>query len=87
MKTIQWKVVLTDDNRIASMKEVHGFPKDSVESHLLIVGILENLKSKQLEKLDTSYRKVFKGKIGEIIKEDEDTMNDNDEDDEDEDEE
>ena len=60
MRTIQWKVILTDDNRIASMETATNFPQDSVESHLTIIGLLENLKQKHLDKLKTQFEKTVR---------------------------
>jgi len=63
MKTITWKIVLNDKNQIASLENAVNFPQDTVESHLLIIGLLENLKIKHLEKLNTQFEKtVRKGK-------------------------
>ena len=50
MKVIEWKIVL-NDNKIASIEKVTGLPKDNIESHLEIIGLLENLKQQHLEKL------------------------------------
>lgn len=55
MKTIEWKVVLTDDNQLGSMEHATNLPKDQVETHILIIGLLENLKQKHLEKLKTLF--------------------------------
>ena len=60
MKTIQWKIILTDDNKIASLENAIGLPQENIESHLLIIGLLENLKQKHLEKLHTLYEKSVK---------------------------
>ena len=60
MKTIQWKIVLTDDNRIATMEELNGLVTDSVENQLVIIGILENLKQKHLDVLKTQYTKTIR---------------------------
>jgi len=60
MKTISWKIVLNDENQIASLENATNFPQDSVESHLLIIGILENLKIKHLEKLNTQFEKTVR---------------------------
>ena len=57
MKNITWKVVLTDDNRIASLESAIGLPQDKVESHLIIIGLLENLKQKHISKLSVLYSK------------------------------
>jgi hypothetical protein len=59
MKTIQWKVVMTDDNRIASVENAIGFDSSKVESHLLIMGILDNLKAKHQEKIKSLFEKTF----------------------------
>lgn len=72
MKTIQWKIVITDDNRILSMENAQGFSQNSMESNLTIVGLLENLKKKHLEKLDTLYQQTVKVKV----KSDEDDIDD-----------
>lgn len=62
MRKINWKVVLNDNNKIMSLEEGTGFPPDEIESHLTIIGILENLKQKHLDKLNTLYDKtVSKG--------------------------
>jgi len=60
MKNITWKVVLDDNNRIVSLENAINFPQESVESHLLIIGILENLKQKHLEKLNTQFEKTVR---------------------------
>ena len=41
MKTIQWKVALID-GKLATMEEATGLPQAEIESHLTIIGILEN---------------------------------------------
>ena len=60
MKVIQWKIVLTDDNKLASLENATNLPQDSVESHLLIIGMLDNLKQKHLDRLKTLYEKTVK---------------------------
>jgi len=60
MKNITWKVVLDDNNRIVSLENAINFPQESVESHLLIIGILENLKQKHQEKLNTQFEKTVR---------------------------
>ena len=56
MKVIEWKVVI-QNNKIASIEKAIGFPKDNIESHLEIVGLLENLKQKHLDKMKTLLEK------------------------------
>jgi len=56
MKVIEWKVVI-EDNKIASIEKAIGFPKNNIESHLEIVGLLENLKQKHLDKMKTLLEK------------------------------
>lgn len=65
MKTIQWKIFLTENNKIASVENATGLPQDEVESHLLIIGLLENLKQRHLNQLNTLFQRTFKGKNGE----------------------
>jgi hypothetical protein len=60
-RTITWKVVLTEKNQIASLENATGLPIGDVESHLIIIGLLENLKQKHLEKLNTLFEKTVKG--------------------------
>jgi hypothetical protein len=60
MRTIQWKVMISDENKIASIENAIGFPQDQVESHLTIIGLLENLKQKHLDKLNTLFEKTVR---------------------------
>ena len=60
MKTVEWKVILNDKNQIASMENVVGFPQDEIESHLTLIGLLENLKQKHLDKMKTLFEKTIK---------------------------
>ena len=60
MKTVQWKVVLTDENKIASIEHATCLPQDKIESHLIIIGLLENLKQKHLEHLTTLFEKTVR---------------------------
>jgi hypothetical protein len=60
-RTITWKVVLTEKNQIASLENATGLPIGDVESQLIIIGLLENLKQKHLEKLNTLFEKTVKG--------------------------
>lgn len=60
MRTLTIKFVLTDDNRIATVENVIGLPSDTIESHLLIIGLLENLKQKHLNKLNTQFEQTVK---------------------------
>lgn len=60
MKSIQWKIAITDDNRIVTLENAIGLPQDKTESHLLIIGLLENLKQNHLDKLKTLYEKTVR---------------------------
>ena len=60
VRKIEWKVAITDDNQIASMENAIGFPQDKIESHLTIIGLLENLKQRHLHKLNNLYEKTIK---------------------------
>ena len=70
MKKITWVVCLMDNGQIASMETATNIPQDAIESHLLIIGILENLKAKHQEKLKTLFSKIVKKKNGVFVKED-----------------
>lgn len=59
MKTITLKIVVTE-NKIATLENATGLPSDQIESHLLIIGLLENLKQKHLDKLRILYEKTMK---------------------------
>jgi hypothetical protein len=60
MKTIEWKVVLTDKNQIASAEKAQELPQDEIESHLIIIGLLDHLKQKHMDKLKTLYTKTIR---------------------------
>ena len=60
MRAIEWKIVLNDNNQIATLENTTGFSKDKIESHLTIIGILENLKQKHLDKMKTLFEKTVK---------------------------
>ena len=57
MKTISWKIAITEDNRLATMEQATGFPNDKIETHLVIIGILENLKEHHQAKMRTMFNK------------------------------
>jgi len=57
MKTISWKIAITEDNRLATMEQATGFPNDKIETHLEIIGILENLKEHHQAKMRTMFNK------------------------------
>jgi len=65
MRTIKWQVVIGDNNQIAIMENTVGFQNEQIESHLTIIGLLENLKQKHLEKINTLYHKTETVKSGE----------------------
>jgi hypothetical protein len=52
------------------MEQASGFPQDEIESHLTIIGMLENLKDKHQQKLKTLYNKTVKLKDGRPISDD-----------------
>jgi hypothetical protein len=60
MRSIEWKIVLTDTNQIATVENAVGFPNDKIESHLTIIGLLENIKQKHLDKMKTLFEKTVK---------------------------
>ena len=53
-----WKIVISDDNRIATLEEAMGFPQNKVESHLAIIGLLENIKEQHQNKLKCLFNKT-----------------------------
>jgi len=59
MRQIEWKIVL-NNNKIAMLENAVGFPQDEIESHITIIGLLENMKQKHLDKLKTLYEKTVK---------------------------
>lgn len=59
MKKIQWQVVLKNDQML-TLENASGLPQDEIESHLIILGILENIKNKHLEKLNTLFEKTLR---------------------------
>ena len=62
MKTITWKCCI-NEGKIASLETGQGWAPDDVESELTIIGLLENLKQKHLNKLTSLYSKTIrKGK-------------------------
>jgi hypothetical protein len=71
MKSIQFKIILNDDNKIASLENATNLPQDKVESHLLIIGLLENLKQHHLRKLNILFeKKIKKSELQEKLDED-----------------
>ena len=61
MKTIEWKIAIDEDtNKIMTVEHASGLPQDKLESHLTIIGILENIKQKHLIKLKTLFSKTAK---------------------------
>lgn len=62
MRKIQWIVLLDENNdQIASVENSTGFPSDKMESHLVILGLLENLKQKHLDAMKQLRKVVKKG--------------------------
>lgn len=59
MRKIEWKVMIAE-GKIATLENAQGFPQEDIESHLTIIGLLENLKQKHLDKLKTLYEKTVK---------------------------
>jgi hypothetical protein len=58
MKQIEWKVAIMENEKITLVEHAIDLPQDKVESHLLIIGILEDLKQKHLNKLKTLFEKT-----------------------------
>jgi len=59
MKTITWQVAFKDD-KIIQMEKTNELPSDKIESHLEIIGVLEKLIQKHLEKIEKLYEQSKK---------------------------
>jgi len=59
MKQIQWKIVI-DGDKLIILEETNISLE--LEGHLTIVGLLEDLKQKHLEKIKTLFQKSVKEK-------------------------
>jgi hypothetical protein len=59
-KILQIRIAISDDNKLVTVEDVKGFSQDKVESHLAIIGLLENLKQHHLDKLNKLYEKTIK---------------------------
>ena len=66
-KSMKWTIAITDDNRIATIEEFNGLTSESVEDELLVIGVLDNLKQKHLNKLNSHYSKTIRRKNDEEI--------------------
>lgn len=60
MRDITWTVRIAD-NKIAIAERAKGFPSEDMESHLMIIGILENIKQKHQDKFNTLFQQTKKG--------------------------
>lgn len=61
MKTIKWNIGLSDiDNKLISVEELTELSNDNLEHQLLIIGILENIKQRHLDKIKSLYEKTVK---------------------------
>lgn len=60
MKTATWRAGITDNGKIALLEHAINLPQDQVESHLIMIGLLEDLKQHHLDKLRTLYEKTIK---------------------------
>lgn len=57
-KLITIRMAISDDNKVVTVERAKGFPQDKVESHLAIIGLLENLKRHHLDKLNILFDKT-----------------------------
>ena len=57
VKKISWQVVISDEGQMGIMEKGEGI-KDSLEDHLMIVGILDQLKDMHSSKLRTRFDKT-----------------------------
>ena len=52
-KTVTWRILLDEEGeQVATLEAVQGFPKDTVETHFVLIGMLENLKALHQRKLE-----------------------------------
>ena len=73
MKTITWKIMI-DGNKIATMEAVQGLDKDTPETHMLLIGALENLKQLHLNKMSVRDKFELTGKKDEVKEVDEEDL-------------
>ena len=59
-KSYECKIAITNNNKILSVENTTSLPDDSVDSHLIIIGLLENLKQKHLKRLNTELERTIK---------------------------
>ena len=60
MKNITIKIVLNDLNQMALVEAQTGLDMAKIEDQLLMIGILDNIKQKHLDKLKTLYDKTVR---------------------------
>lgn len=58
MKKVTWEVAINDDDGIASMEQISGFGNLNIETHLMLIGILDNLKIDHQNKLDAIFNRT-----------------------------
>jgi len=56
MKQIEIKIKLNED-KIVTLIRTNGFDNGSISTQMEVIGILEHLKNKEMEKLQTLLRK------------------------------
>ena len=63
-KSVTWKVILSPEGTAqATMEIVNGFPKDTIESHYILMGMLDNLKSLHQRKIEILQTKNISGEM------------------------
>jgi hypothetical protein len=60
MRKLNIQIALLDNNKLAILENGSGLPQDKIESQLLIIGLLDNLKQKHLDTLKTLYEQTVK---------------------------
>jgi len=60
MKTIKWKIAIGKNDKIITLEELTELSNNNLEDQLVIIGILEHLKQKHLDKIKTFYEKTVR---------------------------
>jgi len=59
-KQIQFTLMLNDKNQLAILEHAEGLSNADIQDQLMIIGMLEDVKHKHLEMLNTLFQKAFK---------------------------
>ena len=62
MKKIDYRIVINDEGQIATALHVEGIDLNKVEGRLMLIGVLENIKRLESDKIKTFNNASFKKK-------------------------